>query len=362
MRKSVLLILLLFLGLLTAVVFIDLGQTGDRPQEPVEPENGTEVIAEDLDVPWSIEFLPEGDMLVTERPGTLVRVEREDGNFSERYEIRGVEHVGEGGLLGVTKHPNFTENRYIYLYMTTRDGDMLRNRVQRYRLEENRLSEPETIISGLPGAIYHDGGRIDFGPDGKLYITAGDATNPQWAQNIDRLAGKILRLNPDGSIPEDNPYENPVYSYGHRNPQGLAWANGTLWATEHGDRQHDELNMIEKAGNYGWPVIEADQETEEMIRPKIYAEDSTWAPAGAVYLNKSIYFTGLRGQTVYEARINNGEVKGLKKHLENRYGRLRALEKGPEGNLYISTSNTDGRGVKMEGDDKIIKIDPEGLE
>ncbi len=330
-------------------------------EKPSQASGEVELVAEDLDVPWGIEFLPNGDMLITERPGTLLRVERNGGNFTERYEIEGVEHTGEGGLLGIEKNPNFTENSQIYLYMTTKEGDMLRNRVVRYKLEGEQLSEPETIISGLQGAVYHDGGRMDFGPDGKLYVTAGDATNPGWAQNKSRLAGKILRLNPDGSIPEENPFNSSVYSYGHRNPQGLAWIGNQLWATEHGNRQHDELNRIQRGGNYGWPVIEADQEREGMIRPEIYADGTTWAPAGAAYTEGSIYFAGLRGETLYEARIKNGTVQELLKHWQGRFGRLRAVELGPEGDLYISTSNTDGRGVPAGKDDRILRVDPEDL-
>ncbi|MFB6166913.1 MAG: sorbosone dehydrogenase family protein [Candidatus Nanohaloarchaea archaeon] len=317
------------------------------------------VVAENLDVPWGIEFMPSGDMLVTERPGTLLRIERESGRFTARYEIRGVEHRGEGGLLGVELHPEFRQNRWLYLYMTTRKGDMLRNRVVRYTLKGSELHNSTVIIDGLPGALYHDGGRLEFGPDGKLYVTAGDATHEYWAQQKDILAGKILRLNPDGSIPEGNPFDSPVYSYGHRNPQGLAWVNGTLWATEHGDTRHDELNRIVKGGNYGWPVIEADMSREGMREPEIYAEGTTWAPADAAYYQGSVFFAGLRGSTLYEAELENGSVKKLERHLGDRFGRLRAVEIGPEGYMYVSTSNTDGRGSPAENDDRIVRVDPD---
>jgi glucose/arabinose dehydrogenase len=330
-------------------------------EKPSKASGNVNLVAEDLDVPWGIEFLPGGDMLINERPGTLLRIGENSGNFTETYEVEGVEHTGEGGLLGVEKHPNFTKNNQIYLYMTKREGDILRNRVVRYSLQGEQLSEPETIISGLPGAVYHDGGRMEFGPDGKLYITAGDATNPGWAQERNRLAGKILRLNPDGTIPGDNPFNSSVYSYGHRNPQGLAWIGNQLWATEHGNSQHDELNRILKGGNYGWPVIEADQKVEGMIRPEIYAEGTTWAPAGAAYTNGSIYFAGLRGETLYEAKIQDGTVQQLLKHWEGRFGRLRAVERGPDGDLYVSTSNTDGRGLASGNDDRIVKVDPSEL-
>ena len=342
-----------------------LQQINNQDQE--QPGNNTpeniSVVAENLDVPWSITFLPDGDMLVTERPGTLLRIERENENFTETYTVDGVKHQGEGGLLGIAKHPDFEENNWIYLYMTTQDGDMLENRVIRYTLQENNLTEPMTVISGLPGAPYHDGGRIEFGPFDKLYITAGDATNSQWAQNINIRAGKILRINPDGTVPGENPFNNSVYSYGHRNPQGLVWIKGQIWATEHGrsglQSGMDELNRIQSGGNYGWPVIEGDQRQPGMINPVFHSgPDITWAPAGAEYTNGSIYFAGLRGKTLYEAKIEDSQVQELDGHLQNTYGRLRAVQQGPEGDLYISTSNTDGRGNPSENDDRIIRVDP----
>lgn len=321
---------------------------------------GVTVVAENLDVPWGIEFLLDGDMLVTERPGTLLRVEREGGGYTEIQEVEGVEHRGEGGLLGVEIHPDFGTNGHVYIYMTTRVGGGLSNRVVRYMLDGNSLSNATTIIEGLPGAVYHDGGRIEFGPDGKLYVTAGDATRREWAQDTGVLAGKVLRLNPDGSVPGDNPFNNEVYSLGHRNPQGLAWVGEQLWATEHGDRRHDELNRVAPGNNYGWPVVEAGQEREGMVTPEVYAEDTTWAPAGAAYHEGSIFFAGLRGSALYQARLENGEVAGLEKHLTG-FGRLRAVEKGPDGMLYVSTSNSDGRGVPRSNDDRILRVDPDSL-
>ncbi|MDY6777599.1 MAG: PQQ-dependent sugar dehydrogenase [Candidatus Nanohaloarchaea archaeon] len=334
-------------------------RTAQQPHRPVSGENtNATIVADNLDIPWGIAFLPDGDLLVTERPGTLLRIDRSHGTTAT-YQVSGVVHRGEGGLLGVALHPSYTSNSYIYLYMTTRKGDMLQNRVVRYTLHNTSLSNPETIISGLPGAIYHDGGRIAFGPSGYLYITAGDATHRQWAQQRDILAGKILRLHPNGSIPSSNPFNNPVYSYGHRNPQGLAWIDGQLWATEHGDSQHDELNRIVKGGNYGWPIIEAAEKQQGMRQPEIYAQGTTWAPAGAAAINNTIFFAGLRGQTLYEATIQNKTVVQLDKHLQGQYGRLRAVAEGPEGDLYISTSNTDGRGQPLPQDDRIIRIDPD---
>lgn len=354
------------LAAIIGALLISIGAFSQLQNPPNQDSGNFTVVAKNLEIPWEIEFLPDGDMLVTERPGNLLRIER-NGNGTQKYEIEGVEHRGEGGLLGIAKHPDYRQNKWIYLYMTTDTENGLTNRVVRYRLESDQLLEPETVIEGLPGAVYHDGGRIEFGPDGKLYITAGDATKGNWAQNTDILAGKILRINPNGTVPEQNPFGNEVYSYGHRNPQGLAWIDSQLWATEHGrsglKSGMDELNMIEKGGNYGWPEIEGDETLEGMERPKIHSgPDVTWAPAGATYLDGSIYFAGLRGSTLYEAKINDGEVVELEKHLEDRFGRLRAVVKGPEDYLYISTSNTDGRGNPVSSDDRILRIAPEKLD
>lgn len=319
-------------------------------------ETEVETVATGLKVPWGIDFLPSGDMLVTQRNGTLRRI----GKVDRAYQLPGVVEKGESGLLGVELHPGFEENRWIYLYHTRETGDGLTNRVVRYRLVDGELADRETVISGLPGAVYHDGGRIEFGPDGKLYVTVGDATEAGKAQELEAMNGKILRLNADGSVPGDNPFGNAVYSYGHRNPQGLAWVPGDgLWATEHGNIHRDELNRIVKGGNYGWPVIRGDESRTGMIEPVVQSGSSTWAPAGAAYFNGSIFFAGLRGQSLYEAEIQGGQVVELESHFRRDFGRLRAVEPGPGGEfLYVTTSNRDGRGEVRQGDDRILRIDP----
>ncbi len=320
------------------------------------------ILVEDLDIPWEIVYLPSGEILVTERPGTLLKI-GEDRHIVQQVE--GVAHVGEGGLMGMVLHPNFEDNNWIYLYLTTRTTSGLINRVERYEFDGERLINKETILDNIPGAANHDGGRIAFGPDGKLYITTGDAQNVNSAQDTESLSGKILRLNEDGSIPEDNPFGNEVWSYGHRNPQGLAWDDqGRLWATEHGPSGilsgYDELNLIEKGGNYGWPEIRGDQAAEGMISPVINSgANDTWAPAGAVFYNGSIFFTGLRGSALYEAKLNGTDVVELIAHFRNDYGRMRALVITPDGLLNVSTSNTDGRGNASPSDDIILSIRPD---
>lgn len=331
---------------------------------------GVEIIAKNLTIPWEIAFLPNGELLVTERPGTLLKIgfDPSTGSGQARIPIEGVEHRGEGGLLGMALHPNFEENGWVYLYLTTRTGSGLINRVERYRLDGNSLRERTTIIDNIPGASLHDGGRLKFGPDGMLFVTTGDAGDEDSAQDLNSLAGKILRLTDDGSIPEDNPYQSPVWSYGHRNPQGIAWdADGTMWSTEHGRSGvfsgFDELNKIKKGENYGWPIIQGDELRVDMETPLINSgPDITWAPASAEYFDGSIFFGGLRGESLYEAKIGDGVVVGFKVHFQREFGRIRTVRVGPDGMLYLTTSNRDGGGTAREGDDKIIRVNPAILE
>lgn len=276
----------------------------------------------------------------------------------QKIPIEGVEHIGEGGLLGIALHPDFENNKYVYLYYTysSTEDDTL-NRVVRFQLRNSKLTSEQVIVDVIPGAVNHNGGRIKFGQDGYLYITTGDAQNPSFAQDKNSLAGKILRVTDEGKTAAGNPFDNLVYSYGHRNPQGLAWDNqGRLWATEHGPQALDELNLIEKGANYGWPVIQGDEKREGMVSPVIQSgPDVTWAPAGAAFLDGSIFFGGLRGEALFEYKIAD---KSLKKYFQGQFGRIRAVVLGPDGYLYITISNTDGRGEPSAGDDKLIKINP----
>lgn len=319
-----------------------------------------ETLAQDLQIPWAIDFLPSGDLLVTERPGRLLRVGRQGTSF----EIEGVEHIGEGGLLGMVIHPDIQGTRWLYLYLTTQTENGLRNRVERYEFRANQLSQKTVLLDDIPGASFHDGGRIAFGPDGNLYITTGDAGNENSAQDLNSLAGKILRMTEEGDIPDDNPFGTYVYSYGHRNPQGLAWDDGgQLWSTEHGPSGfpggHDELNLIEPGNNYGWPVIIGDETQDGMETPVLHSgPDYTWAPAGAAYWDGSIFFAGLRGSALYEAKLQPNGPPQLIAHFNMELGRLREVHLGPDGMLYLSTSNTDGRATPNPGDDVILRINP----
>ncbi len=317
------------------------------------------IVATGLQIPWSIAFLPGGELLVTERPGRVVRI----GTDQKTYPIEGVRHRGEGGLLGIALHPDFASNHFVYLYMTTTDGG-LQNKIERYTFENDQLTYERDILAGIPASTNHDGGRIAFGPDGYLYATAGDAENGANAQDVKSLAGKILRVNDDGSIPSDNPFENAVYSYGHRNPQGLAWdSGGHLWSTEHGRSipfsGYDEVNRIVKGGNYGWPDYQGDEKADDMLGPVLHSgASSTWAPASAAIVGNRFFFGGLRGSALYGMNLADAS---LKTHFKNLYGRIRDVTVGPDGMLYLTTSNRDGRGSVKEGDDKIILVDPASL-
>lgn len=320
-------------------------------------KDAVEVVAKNISTPWAIAQLPDGDILVTERSGQLQRI----GENGQTFTVDGVRETSEGGLLGLALDPNFADNKRLYMYSTTEQDGRLTNRIERYVLDEDRLRDRTVIVSDIPASSNHDGGALAFGPDGKLYATTGDANLQQQAQDTSALAGKILRMNDDGSAPADNPFGNLVWSYGHRNSQGITWdGKGRMWSTEHGpsgaDTGRDELNLIVKGGNYGWPQVTGDETRDGMIVPVAQSGDSdTWAPGGIAYLDGMLYFTGLRGQSLYAAKINDDNTVQLARHLTSEYGRLRAVM-AFSNDLYISTSNRDGRGSPKTDDDKILRF------
>jgi len=309
-------------------------------------------VAENLDTPWAIATLPDGRILITERAGIITIL----GPNGVKIAVADVVERGEGGLLGLTLHPDFETNSQLYIYKTTGQNNI----VERYKLEGSQLVEQQVIVGDIPAANVHNGGEIEFGPEGKLYITTGDAATESQAQDKNSLAGKILRVNDDGSVPADNPFETKVWSYGHRNPQGLAWDDQQrLWSTEHGpsglQSGFDELNLIQKGGNYGWPIVRGNEQREGLIAPKVQSGNrETWAPAGLTYARGSLYFTGLRGKSLYQAKITGEEVR-LTSHFAGEYGRLRAVVVNGQ-DLLISTSNRDGRGTPSAKDDQILRV------
>ena len=319
-------------------------------------------IAANLEVPWALAFLPDGSLIVTERKGTVRLIDKNGNLIKDPVATIAVKQIAESGLHGITLHPDFNVNHFLYLYYTySSNGQNTLNRVSRFVFENNTLSNETVIVDTIPGAQFHDGGRIKFGPDKKLYITTGDALEPSLAQDTNSLAGKILRVNDDGSPVSTNPFTSRVYSYGHRNPQGITWDDtGRLWETEHGQTNTDELNRIEPGKNYGWPVIRGAESQKGLESPIEQSGQNTWAPAGAAYLNGSIFFAGLRGQALFEAKIENGKV-ALLEHFKGELGRIREVIVGPDDMLYITTSNRDGRGIPLPGDDKILRVNPQKL-
>lgn len=328
---------------------------------PAQEIPGVTVIAKNLEIPWAIAFLPDGRMLVTERPGR-VRIISKDGVLQKEpaATISGVRQVGEGGLLGIAAHPDFEKNKFVYLYYTYGEkGGLILNRVARYSFEGNSLVNEKTLVEAIPASSNHDGGRIKFGPDGFLYVTTGDAQEPSRSQDKDSPAGKILRMTDAGAPAPGNPFGSLIYSYGHRNPQGLAWdESGNLWETEHGSSAYDEVNKIEPGKNYGWPEARGDATGEGFVPPVIHSGTDTWAPSGLAYLKGSVYFAGLRGQALFQLEPSS---KSLKTHFKGQFGRLREVIVGPDGMLYLTTSNRDGRGDPTGDDDRVIRINPAKL-
>jgi len=334
-----------------------------------------DIFVSGLDTPWAIAFAPDGRIFVNERAGRI-RVIKDGKLLAEPWMTLGVNEAGEAGLLGLALDPQFAQNRYVYVAYTDRSPEGgLRNRLVRLREDPatGKGVMDKVLIDNVPANTNHDGGRVKFGPDGKLYWTMGEAQNMAAAQDLKTLSGKILRINPDGNIPSDNPIPgSPIYSYGHRNPQGLAWQPGTkrLYATEHGPSGEkgccqDEVNLIEPGKNYGWPTITGDQKKAGMVSPVIQSTTSeTWAPTGATFVTSgpwqgSMLFTGLRGQTLYRLTLDPADpakAKGLERLFAGQYGRLRDVAEGPDGAIYILTSNGDGRGNLPPDGDRVLRL------
>lgn len=349
------------------------GATAPPENAPTATEDDllVEVVAEGLDVPWEIRFFPDGALLVTERVGRVLRIDPADGATEELGRLP-VAQEGEGGLLGVALDPEFPTQPYLYLAYTYRtDGtdSGLANRVSRLTLRGDSVGEELVLVDGIPGAGNHDGARVAFGPDGYLWVTTGDAGKGERAQDLTSLAGKVLRMDRQGRPAAGNPFgDSPVYSYGHRNPQGLAWQTGDPepFVTEHGPSENDEVNHIQAGGNFGWPLTGGPGGGPEFVDP-IYSWTPTIAPAGAVFYEAdairswrgSLLFvtlkqSDLRRLTPVDASF--GAVAGEKVLFDGRFGRLRSIAVGPDGALYIGTSNRDGRGDPRAGDDKILRV------
>lgn len=340
-----------------------------------------ETVVGNLEVPWSIVWAPDGRMFFTERVGR-VRV-YENGKLRPQplFTVPDVEPSGESGLMSIALHPQFASNHLLYLSYAFK-GEGQRVRVVRYRETASGLSERTVIVDNLPAAQFHAGCRLRFGPDNKLYITTGDATQRELAQRLDSLAGKILRVNDDGTVPPDNPFVGQsnvrpeLWTYGHRNPQGIDWQPGTnlLFETEHGPSGFDgpgggdEVNIVEKGKNYGWPVIHH-TETHAGMESPLLEYTPACAPASGMFyrgaqssqfpnFRGNFFFGCLRGTRLIRVVLDGRRVVTQENLLAGTYGRIRDVAEGPDGYLYFSTSNRDGRGTPAADDDRIIRLVP----
>ena len=316
--------------------------------------SSVEILANQLQTPWSIQ--KNGTVFyVAERRGSIVKIE--EGGAVDRQQVildKELSTAPEAGLLGFVLAPNFSDKQIAFAYYTYVEGSEQFNRIITLTLNDNKWLETNLFIDRIKSGTYHHGGRLKIGPDGKLYATVGDATQPSLAQNIDALEGKILRINLDGSIPNDNPFpQSYVYSYGHRNPQGLTWAtDGTMYASEHGNAANDEINVIEKGKNYGWPDIEGTKKQQGMITPLFTSGTSkTWAPSGIDIMDDQLYVAALRGSAVLAFAVKEN------KHIErlSEFGRIRDVFVD-DAFLYFISNNTDGRGSPQSQDDKLYRI------
>ncbi|MBY7142596.1 sorbosone dehydrogenase family protein [Virgibacillus sp. NKC19-3] len=331
----------------------------DSQEELVLPIEGLEVIAEDLDVPWSIEK-SEDTFYLTERTGSIVQVEDGEAEWQDVELEHEVSTASEAGLLGFVLAPDFSESNQAYAYYTYESNEGQFNRVVTLQLEDNIWSEESVLLDDIPSGTYHHGGRLKIGPDGLLYATAGDASEREIAQDLDSLGGKILRMNLDGSIPEDNPFpDSYVYSYGHRNAQGITWSpDDTMYASEHGDNANDEVNVIEAGENYGWPIIEGEEEQEGMVVPLFTSgNEETWAPSGMAYDDDKLYVAALRGSAVLEFDLETGDYREVIRDL----GRIRDV-RVEDNYLYFVSNNGDGRGTPENSDDRLYRIALSDLE
>ena len=337
-----------------------------------------ETVVAGLQVPWSIAWAPDGRMFFTERPGRVRVVVNGQMRSQPLIVLTDVEPTGESGLMSLALHPQFAKNHFLYLSYAYK-GESQLVRVVRYRETEAGLTDRKVIIENIPAARFHAGCRLGFGPDAKLYITTGDATERQLAQRLESLAGKTLRLSDDGTVPSDNPFVGQqnarpeIWSLGHRNAQGIDWQPGTnlMFQTEHGPSGFDgpgggdEVNVVERGKNYGWPLIHH-KETRAGLEAPLLEYTPAVAPAsGAFYRGSAFlqfqgnfFFGCLRGERIIRVVLDGHRVVSQESLLQGKYGRIREVAGGPDGAIYFSTSNQDGRGKPARDDDRIIRLVP----
>ncbi|WP_374229826.1 sorbosone dehydrogenase family protein [Rhodococcus sp. F64268] len=322
----------------------------------------TDTVASGLDTPWGVAFLPDGAALVTERDSGRVLEIGADKQVREIARIAGTVAQGESGLLGIAVSPTFDTDRFVFLYVTTSSG----NQILRVTYDGTTLTGHQVIRDGIPAARVHDGGRLQFGPDGMLYAATGEAGNPPLAQDPASLGGKILRMTMDGEPAPGNPDPvSPVYSLGHRNVQGLAFDDdGRLWASEFGQNDVDELNEIVAGGNYGWPEVEGSSGRDEYIDPVVTWPVAQASPSGIAYDDDNLWMASLRGERLWRIGIADSGIADFSttEFFTGEYGRMRTVVTAPDGSLWLTTSNRDGRGEPTDDDDRILRIENPSLE
>ncbi len=325
--------------------------TDAGPLAAVLPVGDPQDVVTGLEAPWSVAFL--GDVaLVSERDSGRILEVLDDGTVREVGVVDGIAHGGEGGLLGLA-----VDGGELFVYSSGTDG----NRIQRFPVTGPAgslgLGTPTTVIAGLPSGGIHNGGRLAFGPDGMLYATVGDAGQSPRAQDLDYLGGKILRMDRDGGVPADNPFPgSPVWTMGHRNPQGLTWtADGAMFASEFGQNTWDELNVIVPGSNYGWPEVEGIAGEAGFVDPVQQWSTDQASPSGMVAIEGTLFIANLRGEVL--RAVPAADPSSATELYRGQYGRLRAAAVAPDGSLWIITNNTDGRGTPGAGDDRILRVE-----
>lgn len=321
------------------------------------PPKVVETIATGLAAPWGLDFLPDGDAIVTERDTRRVlRIgAAKPHRVTELGTVDAAAPQGEAGLLGLVVSPTFAEDRQVYLYVSTAED----NRVVRTTLEGDSLGTLEPILTGIPNGFRHDGGRMVFGPDGHLYVSTGEIGEPERAQDRDDLGGKILRITADGDPAPGNPFGTPVWSWGHRNVQGLAFVGDQLWASEFGDSTFDELNRIVAGDNYGWPRVEGKGGTDQgFTDPQVTWDTDEASPSGLAYAGGHLWLAALKGERLWRVDVAGERASNAQPYFVGDYGRMRTVEVAPDGNLWLMTSNRDGRIEPGPGDDRILVIRP----
>lgn len=337
-------------------VEVNTGSAAPSASSSSDGPNVVDTVATDLEAPWGLAFLPSGDAVVTERDAAEVLVVNgEDHQVVDVGTIGAAAPQGEGGLLGVAVSPSYAQDHLLYFYVSTSND----NRIVTATLRNGRLSDTTPLLTGIPLGPIHDGGRLAFGPDGMLYASTGETGQSDLAQDRDSLAGKILRITPDGQPAPGNPFGTPVWSFGHRNVQGLAWVDGQLWASEFGQNTYDELNKIDAGANYGWPKYEGTGGAAEgYTDPQATWSTDVASPSGLAYDDGSLWMGALKGGRLWRIPVSDQTAGEPEAYFVGDFGRLRTVVTAPDGNLWVTTSNTDGRGDPQDGDDRILEISP----